>query len=101
MRTLFSAALIATLVVAGDAQAQANWPQRQVTIVMATPVPELVEEVSDRIAILKEGRLLAFGTLDDLRKQSGSTGHLDDVYERIASPSSAEKIDQYFRGTLS
>jgi len=71
--------------------------QRDVTVVMATPVPELVEELSDRIAILKEGRLLALGTLDELRKQSGSSGRLDDVYERIASPSSADKIDQYFR----
>jgi ABC-type multidrug transport system ATPase subunit len=71
--------------------------QRDVTVIMATPVPELVEEVSDRIAILKEGRLLAFGTLDDLRQQAGSSGRLDDVYERIASPSSADKIDQYFR----
>jgi len=71
--------------------------QRDLTVVMATPVPELVEELSDRIAILKEGRVLAFGTLDELRKQAGSEGRLDDVYERIASPRSADKIDQYFR----
>ena len=68
-----------------------------VTVVMATPVPELVEELSDRIAILKEGRILAYAGLDELRKQAGSSGRLDDVYERIASPRSAEKIDQYFR----
>ena len=34
MRTLFATALIAALGLAGDAQAQANWPQRQVTIVV-------------------------------------------------------------------
>jgi ABC-2 type transport system ATP-binding protein len=71
---------------------------RDVTVVMATPVPELVEELSDRIAILKEGRVVAFAGLAELRRQAGSDGRLDEVYERIASPRSAEKIDQYFRG---
>ncbi len=33
------------------------------TIVMATPVPELVEELVDRIAILHAGRVAAFDSL--------------------------------------
>ena len=72
--------------------------QRDVTVVMATPVPELVEELSYRIAILKEGRVVAYDTLANLRRQAGVDGKLEEVYERIASPRSAEKVDLYFRG---
>jgi ABC-type multidrug transport system ATPase subunit len=75
--------------------------QRDVTVVMATPVPELVEELSDRVAILKEGRIVAYDTLPNLRRQTGVDGKLEEVYERIASPRSAEKVDLYFRGMQS
>lgn len=71
--------------------------RRDFTVVMATPVPELVEELSDRVAILREGRITAFDTLANLRVQAGTAGRLDEVYERIASPSSADKVDQYFK----
>lgn len=70
--------------------------QRDVTIVMATPVPELVEEVADRIAMLREGRIVAFDTLQNLRRQAGIEGRLDQVYERIASPHIYKKIESYF-----
>jgi ABC-2 type transport system ATP-binding protein len=71
--------------------------QRDRTIVMATPVPELVEEVADRIAMLREGRVVAFDTLANLRRQAGTDGRLDQVYERIASPHTFEKVESYFR----
>ena len=72
--------------------------RRDLTVVMATPVPELVEELSDRVAILRDGRLVAYDTLPNLRRQSGADGKLEEVYERIASPGSADKVDLYFRG---
>jgi len=72
--------------------------RRDVTVVMATPVPEVVEELSDRIAILRDGRIVAYDTLAALRRQSGVDGKLEEVYERIASPGSAQKVDRYFEG---
>ena len=66
------------------------------TIVMATPVPELVEELADRVAVLRDGRLLAFDTLDGLRRLAGTTGRLDEVYEKLVSPDTARNIDRYF-----
>lgn len=71
--------------------------KRDATIVMATPVPELVEELADRIAMLREGRIIAFDTLENLRSQAGTSGHLDEVYERIAGSQTHEKIERYFR----
>ncbi|MCW1294207.1 MAG: ABC transporter ATP-binding protein [Candidatus Parvarchaeota archaeon] len=40
-------------------------------IVLTTHYLEEAEELSDKIAVLDEGRLVAFGTLDDLRKKVG------------------------------
>lgn len=67
------------------------------TVVIATPVPELVQELADRVAIIRDGQLIACDTLDGLRAIAGVTGALDAVYERLASPQSAGNIEQYFR----
>jgi ABC-2 type transport system ATP-binding protein len=68
------------------------------TVVMTTPVPELVEELADRIAVLSEGGLLAYDTTEGLRRQTGSTGPLTEVLERLIHPQTLEKLEQYFRG---
>lgn len=68
------------------------------TVVMTTPVPELVEELADRIAILSEGRIVAYDTADGLRRQTNSSGPLSDVLERLIHPQTLEKLDRYFRG---
>jgi ABC-type multidrug transport system ATPase subunit len=68
------------------------------TVVMATPVPELVEELADRVAVIREGRLIACDTVDGLRAQSGCSGTLDEVYERLVNPQAVANIQQYFEG---
>jgi ABC-type multidrug transport system ATPase subunit len=70
---------------------------RGTTIVMATPVPELVEDLADRIAILRDGQLTAFDTLDGLRRQSGCDGKLELVYEKLFGPQAASRVDHYFQ----
>ena len=69
-----------------------------VTVVMATPVPELVEELADRIAVLREGQLVAYDTVDGLRKLAGFDGSLDEVYERLVNPQAVATIQKYFEG---
>jgi len=69
-----------------------------VTIVMATPVPELVAEVADKIAILRDGRVLACDTLEGLRQVAGVAGGLDEIYQRLVAPDMASNIEQYFQG---
>jgi len=68
------------------------------TIVMATPVPELVEELADRVAVIKSGRLIACDTLANLQQQSGAQ-KLDEIYERLVNPDTSARIDRYLATT--
>ena len=43
-----------------------------VTVVMTTHILEVAERMADRIGIIAHGRLIAEGTLDELRHQAGS-----------------------------
>jgi len=70
--------------------------RNDVTIVMTTPVPELVEELADRIAIIRDGQLTAFDTADGLRRLTGTDGSLAEVLQRILNPETLANIDYYF-----
>jgi ABC-type multidrug transport system ATPase subunit len=72
--------------------------QRDVTVVMATPVPELVEELSDRIVVIKEGQVLAYDTIEGLRARADCSGPLGEVLERLIHPHTLDNIQQYFEG---
>jgi ABC-type multidrug transport system ATPase subunit len=70
--------------------------RKPVTVVMSTPVPELVEELADRVAIINGGRLVAVETVASLRAFTGIAGPFDEVYERLLNPLKQSRIDQYF-----
>ena len=67
------------------------------TIVIATPVPEIVEELNARVGIMKDGRIIAFDKLDGLRKLSGIDGRLDAIYQKLVSPGVGGNIERYFK----
>jgi len=69
------------------------------TVVMATPIPELVEELADRIVILRGGEVAAQDTLAGLRAQTQCDGSLSEVLERLVHPQTLENIAGYFRET--
>jgi ABC-2 type transport system ATP-binding protein len=71
--------------------------ERKTTVVMATPVPELVEEMADRVALIHDGTLIAFDTIDGLRKTAGVSGKLDEIYARLVSPSNVDNIERYLQ----
>jgi ABC-2 type transport system ATP-binding protein len=72
-----------------------------VTIVMATPVVELIEGLANRVAILRDGRIHAHDNIDGLRQQAGGAQRLDEIYHVLANPGGTENIDQYFGSTPS
>jgi ABC-type multidrug transport system ATPase subunit len=69
--------------------------KKERTIILATPVPELVEEVADRILILREGKVAAYDTAQALRAQSGTTGSLGEVYEHLTNPRTLDNLREY------
>ena len=66
------------------------------TIVMSTPVPELVEELADRLIVLREGMVAFDGTLDQMRQQTETNGSLGDMLEQLVFSQTLENIEQYF-----
>ena len=70
--------------------------KRQVTVVLSSPVPELVEEIADRILVLKDGSILALDTLDGLQKMTGTRGNLGQVLEHLIFPETTRNLAHYF-----
>ena len=50
------------------------------TVLMSTHELSVAEEMADRIGIMHGGKLIAVGTRDELRKLSGKSGPLEDVF---------------------
>jgi ABC-2 type transport system ATP-binding protein len=69
---------------------------RNATVVMSTPIPDLVEELADRVAVLREGRIAAVDTLPGLREQTGCNGSLSEVLGRLTHPQTLENLERYF-----
>jgi ABC-type multidrug transport system ATPase subunit len=67
--------------------------RNDVTVVMAVPVPELVEPLAHKIAIIADGQLLAFDSADGLRRQTGCAGSLLEVLEALVHPKAKTYID--------
>jgi ABC-2 type transport system ATP-binding protein len=50
------------------------------TVLVSTHQLSVAEEMADRIGIIHGGRLIAVGTADELRRQSGMAGPLEEVF---------------------
>lgn len=67
-----------------------------VTIIMASQIPEMVELLADQIAILSGTHVVACDTLDALRAKTGCSGSLPEVFEKVVNPQTLEHIERYF-----
>jgi ABC-2 type transport system ATP-binding protein len=72
--------------------------RKEITIVLTSPVPELVEEIASRVAILHEGQIIASDTIAGLQRMTGCDGPLGDVLERLIYPETSERLGKYFQG---
>ena len=50
------------------------------TVLVSTHQLSIAEEMSDRIGIIHGGKLVAVGNRDELRKQSGNSGQLEEIF---------------------
>lgn len=71
--------------------------RKELTVVLTSPVPELVEEIATRVVVLSKGEVLAFDTVDGLQRMTGHRGSLGDVLEKLVYPETGRKLDEYFR----
>jgi len=66
-----------------------------VAILMSTHTLEVAQEMCDRIAIIQGGRIIARGTVDELRALAGDPDqHLTGVFLRLTGGSGLQEIDE-------
>ena len=68
-----------------------------VTVVMAVPVPELVEPLADKVIILADGEVIAYDTPAAIKQQAGGNISLSEALEKLAHPDRVNTIDQYLK----
>jgi ABC-2 type transport system ATP-binding protein len=56
---------------------------RGVTVFLSTHSLEIAQELADRIGVIHQGRLIALGTLDTLRRDAAHDGSLEDVFLKL------------------
>jgi ABC-2 type transport system ATP-binding protein len=60
------------------------------TVIMTTHILEVAERMADRIGVIAAGRLVAEGTLAELREQSGDNDtSLEDVFIALVNVETA------------
>lgn len=65
-----------------------NLAEDGVTTIMSTHVLEIAQAMCDRIAIMQNGRLLALGTMEELRREAGMPGSgLEDIFLKLTGAS--------------
>ena len=66
-----------------------------VAILMSTHTLEVAQEMCDRISIILKGRLIAQGTVDEVRQMAGDDHeHLTSVFLKLTGGSALQEIDE-------
>jgi ABC-2 type transport system ATP-binding protein len=69
--------------------------ERGVAILMSTHTLEVAEEMCDRISIILKGRIIAHGTVDELRAMAGGADEeLTAVFLKLTGGSGLQEIDE-------
>src|SRR5471030_628481 len=64
------------------------------TVIMTTHILEVAERMADRIGVIAHGRLIAEGTLDELRRQTGKTAtSLEDTFLALVAESQQDTTE--------
>ncbi len=69
--------------------------ERGVAILMSTHTLEVAQEMCDRISIIVQGRIIACGTVDELRQMADSSGEqLTPIFLKLTGGSALQEIDE-------
>jgi ABC-2 type transport system ATP-binding protein len=69
---------------------------RQATVVMTSPVPELIEPLATRVVVLREGEIVGDGSVAELKSRAGNPGSLADALETLFFADASSRIAGYF-----
>ncbi len=72
--------------------------QAGMTLFLSTHQLSVAEEVADRIGIIHCGRIIACGTVEELRRQSGEDGALEKVFLSLIDQEEALKLREERKG---
>jgi ABC-2 type transport system ATP-binding protein len=70
--------------------------ERGVSILMSTHTLEVAQEMCHRVSIIQKGRIIAHGTVDEVKQMAGSSTdeHLTSVFLRLTGGSALQEIDE-------
>jgi ABC-2 type transport system ATP-binding protein len=69
--------------------------ERGVAILMSTHTLEVAQEMCDRVSIILKGKIIAHGTVPELRALEGDPHqHLTEVFLRLTGGSGLQEIDE-------
>ncbi len=74
------------------------WADRGGAVLTTSHLLDVVERVCDRMAILSRGRLVAVGTLAELREQAGHDGTLEQVFLALTSAEDPARVARRILG---
>ncbi len=61
------------------------------TVFLSTHLLSVAEELADRIGIISHGKLIALGSLDEIRKHHGKIGQLEELFLELTEEEAAER----------
>jgi ABC-2 type transport system ATP-binding protein len=70
--------------------------ERGVAILMSTHTLEVAQEMCQRISIIQKGRIVAQGSVDEVKQLAGGTAdeHLTSVFLKLTGGSGLQEIDE-------
>ncbi len=70
--------------------------ERGVTVFMSTHILEIAENMCDRVAIINQGRLVALGSMEELRSQSSAGDKtLEDIFLELTGGPEYEEVRKF------
>lgn len=66
-----------------------------ITALIATPVPELVEQFAEKVAVMHEGAIVAVDSPAGIRDRFGGGTSLEEALERVLQPQTLTHVDDY------